>query len=276
MNNTTGSGTGTGPGRRRPGILFGNGTIAPVAGNGVTIDGPAPRSGILVRRSRVGTPGNLKVGDGGREQPLYAQPGGDPRFRLNGDDVQPERREHQLRPPHGQGTGAVTLRTAQPDGRSRQTDSRRSSSDVFGILDNQTANGDHAGYDSRADPNPPARDREGGMVMLRQHARRHIPRQLLRQHHRYGDLITGGNDIVLYNFHSGAGAGVNPGGRRGCSRRLRTASTRSLEGRRACMTFAAPEWCNGGALHDFKPTAKPRIIKTTQPQVPVEICTSRK
>ena len=85
VSNTNGSGTGSGPVVVTRGILVGNGTIARSGGNGVAIAaGGYTTAGSLFADGEVGTPGHLKIGTAGVNNPFTTQPGGVLGFRLNG------------------------------------------------------------------------------------------------------------------------------------------------------------------------------------------------
>jgi fibronectin-binding autotransporter adhesin len=212
VNNTSGSGTGTGPVIVTRGILLGNGTIAPSAGNGVTIAaGGYSTAGIFVADSEFGTPGNLKVGAAGVNNPFTTQPGGLLAFRLNGATFNPAGGSTSYGRLTVMGTGAITLQGGHLnvglDGGFTPT-APPASSDVFGVIDNQTSNpitGLMNYWDTIANPSfPPAvLIPDGGIVPVA--FENGAPAGTMQVSY-FGDItgtgvsITGGNDLVLYNF----------------------------------------------------------------------------
>ncbi len=215
VSNTSGSATGSGRVVVRD-ILLGNGTIAPASGNGVTV----MPNGYLYAMREFLTPGNPKIGSDGVNNPVLLRPGSTFVTLLSGSAFDPAGGNTTYGRLTVRGTGTVTV-----DGASLSVVVNAgftpSSSDVFGILDNQTPNAITGVFNGVAD---------GGRVNAV------FPDNSLAgtfQVSYFGNITangvstTGGNDVVLFNFQpvpepaSVLAVGVGAIGLAGAVRRVR-------------------------------------------------------
>lgn len=193
INNATGSGTGIGPVIVTRGILLGNGTIAPSAGNGVTVTGPAGLGGTLIADSTFGVAGHLKIGTDGVNNPFLIQPGGNFASRLHGSTFDTNGGSTSYGRVTIRGTGTITISGAVL-GTGLSNTFTPTSTDTFGILDNLTANfiiGEFAGAP------------QGGLITItREDNSTYGTARISYIGNISGSIVTetGGNDIVLYNF----------------------------------------------------------------------------
>ena len=191
VSNTTGSATGAGRVVVKD-TLIGNGTIAPSAGNGLTMLG-SPSGSFLILDSQFGTPGNLKVGSAGVNNPVTLLAGSNFVTRVNGTTFDPNGGDTSYGRLTVRGTGAITINGSVLTV-GLALNFTPSASDVFGILDNQTTNsvtGTFAGVGQDGTVNAVfANNTPAGTFQVSYD----------------GDItgsgisIHGGNDIVLYNF----------------------------------------------------------------------------
>ena len=188
VSNTSGSATGTGSVVVRD-ILLGNGTIAPADGNGVTV---MPNGRLYPMREFL-TPGNLKIGSDGVDNPVLLRPGAIFLPLLNGNSFDPNGGSSTYSRLTVRGTGTITV-----DGASLSVGLDAaftpSGSDVFGILDNQTGNaitGTFAGI---------AQDGTVNAILANNTLVGTFQVSYIGNITDSGISITGGNDIVLYNF----------------------------------------------------------------------------
>ena len=137
VSNTTGSATGAGRVVVKD-TLIGNGTIAPSAGNGLTMLG-SPSGSFLILDSQFGTPGNLKVGSAGVNNPVTLLAGSNFVTRVNGTTFDPNGGDTSYGRLTVRGTGAITINGSVLTV-GLALNFTPSASDVFGILDNQTTN----------------------------------------------------------------------------------------------------------------------------------------
>lgn len=185
VSNTTGSGTGTGRVVVRD-ILLGNGTIAPAAGNGVTV---MPQGFLHVMREFL-VPGNLKIGSSGVNNPVLLRPTANFVTLLNGRTFDPAGGTSTYSRLTVRGTGSITI-----DGSvlTVGVDPAFNPSvfDLFGILDNQTVNALIGTFASGATVNAVYPDNSPAGTF---------------QISYVGDIsggtisIAGGNDVVLHSF----------------------------------------------------------------------------
>ena len=190
VNNTTGSATGTG----RVTVydtLIGNGAIAPSAGNGLTMMSSSILG--LYRDQILGTPGHLKVGTAGADNPVTLRAGSNSIFQLNGSTFNTDGGATSYGRLTVRGTGLITVNGAglvvalgpgfTPGG-----------SDAFGIIDNQTSSAISGTFNGIA---------EGGTVNAVFINNAPAGTFLLTYQGNItesGISITGGNDVVLYGF----------------------------------------------------------------------------
>ena len=202
VSNTSGSATGTGavvvggtPGFT---VLLGNGIIAPAAGKGVTIN-PQGILSLDTNASATPTPTVLTIGSAGTNNPVTFRAGGGgvPASQLavtaNGTTLDLDAGVVQYGRLVVKGTGAITL--ANPTLNVQvKTGFTATSSDVLGILDNQTGNAITGTFNGLADGATVNVTFVGGGTAG------------TFKISYFGDItgsgisITGGNDIVLHSF----------------------------------------------------------------------------
>jgi fibronectin-binding autotransporter adhesin len=193
INNTTGSGTGTGPVTVTRGVLLGNGTIAPSAGNGVIVTGPASLGGILIADSTFGVPGHLKIGTDGVDNPVTFNPGGVFGSRIHGSTFDTNGGTSSYGRLTIRGTGAITITDAVlSTGLSNSF--TPSSGDAFGLIDNQTANAIVGTFNGIA--------QDGIINITREDNSTYGTARISYTGNIAGTSVsaTGGNDIVIYGF----------------------------------------------------------------------------
>jgi autotransporter-associated beta strand protein len=134
VNNAGGSGTGSGSVVVR-GRLQGNGTIAPAGGNGVTV----MRNASLDAMREWLTPGNLKIGSDGVNNPVRLHGGSTFVTMVSGATFDPDGGNSTYGRLTVRGTGVVAVDFAHLAVLIDPAFTP-SSSEVFGILDNQTGN----------------------------------------------------------------------------------------------------------------------------------------
>jgi len=191
VSNTSGSATGTGRVVVRD-MLLGNGTIAPGAGNGVTVMG-SPSTAFLILDREFGTPGSLKIGTAGVNNPVTLRPGANFVTRVNGTTFDPNGGANSYGRLTVRGTGQITV-----DGSVLTVGLpgtfTPSASDVFGILDNQTPNaitGTFSGV---------AQDGTVNAVLVNNAVVGTFKVSYTGDITDSGITISGGNDVVLYGF----------------------------------------------------------------------------
>ena len=206
INNATGSGTGSGPVTVTRGILLGNGTIAPSAGSGVTVTGPSGIGGILIPDSSFGTPGHLKIGTAGVNNPFTFNPGGSFGVRVHGSTFDTNGGPTSYGRVTVRGTGAITI-TDAIFSMGFSNSFTPTGGDAFGVLDNQTANAisgtmilsDFDGTTTTQIPLPS----DGTSFPIRNASNTLIGFMKISY---TGNIVgtsvtsTGGNDLVVYGF----------------------------------------------------------------------------
>jgi fibronectin-binding autotransporter adhesin len=193
INNTTGSGTGTGPVMVTRGILLGNGTIAPSAGNGVTVTGPLNIGGYLIADSTFGVPGHLKIGTDGINNPVTFNPGGVFGSRIHGSTFDTNGGTSSYGRLTIRGTGAITITDAVLSTGLSNTFTP-SAGDAFGLIDNQTANAIVGTFNGIA--------QDGIINILREDNSTYGTARVSYTGNIVGTSVsaTGGNDVVIYGF----------------------------------------------------------------------------
>jgi autotransporter-associated beta strand protein len=194
VNNTTGSGTGSGPVIVSRGTLIGNGIIAPAAGNGVTVTAVTPSTaGNLITDSQFGTPGNLTVGTAGVNNPVTLNPGAGFGSRIQGTTFDPAGGPTSYGRLTVRGTGAITLTNAALSLGFSSTFTP-AAGDVFGILDNQTAAPIVGSFNGIA--------QDGTVTVQRPDLTVAGTFRVSYSGNIAGSVVTstGGNDLVLYSF----------------------------------------------------------------------------
>ncbi len=191
VSNTSGSATGTGRVVVRD-MLLGNGIIAPATGNGVTMMG-SPSSSFLVLDRVFGTPGSLTIGTAGVNNPVTLQSGANFVTRVNSATFDSNGGPTSYGRLTVRGTGSITL-TGAVLTVGLPGNFTPSASDVFGILDNQTGNaitGTFAGIAQNGTVNAVfPNNTPAGTFQV----------SYVGDITGSGISISGGNDIVLYNF----------------------------------------------------------------------------
>ncbi len=187
VNNTTGSATGTG----RVVVyetLLGNGIIAPSAGNGVTT---MPGSFLLLWRDQYfGTPGNLTIGSVGVNNPVTLRPATNAIAQLNGTTFDPAGGPTSYSRLTVRGTGTVDI-TGAGLTVVVNTGFTPSESDIFGLIDNQTGNAITGTFANGATVNAVFPDNTVAGTFQISYVGNITGNSI---------SITGGNDVVLYNF----------------------------------------------------------------------------
>lgn len=194
ISNTTGSATGTGPVTVTRGILIGNGTIAPSAGNGVTVAGPSGVNGLLITDSQFGTAGHMKIGTDGVNNPVTFLPGSVFGSRISGNTFDPNGGATSYGRLMVKGTGTITVSDAIFSFGLSNTFTPNTG-DTFGIIDNQTSNAISGFFNGIA---------QDAMVTI---TRADNSTAGTVQVSYTGNIAldgtvtaTGGNDLVIYNF----------------------------------------------------------------------------
>lgn len=193
INNATGSGTGSGPVVVTRGILLGNGTIAPSAGHGVTVTGPAGIGGIFIADSTFGTPGHMKIGTDGVDNPVTFNPGGVFGSRIHGSTFDTNGGTSSYGRLTIRGTGAITITGATLSTGLSNTFTP-TSGDAFGLIDNQTANAIIGTFNGIA--------QDGILTITRENNTTYGTARISYTGNIVGTSVspTGGNDVVIYNF----------------------------------------------------------------------------
>jgi fibronectin-binding autotransporter adhesin len=187
VNNTTGSATGTGKVVVYD-TLIGNGIIAPASGNGLTV---MPSSRLFLYRDQFGvTPANLTVGSAGANNPVTLRAGASTLFQLNGTVFDPSGGPTSYGRLTVLGTGAIDV-TGSTLNVGLNAGFTPSSSDLFGIIDNQTGNAITGTFASGATVNA---------VLIDNTLVGSFQVSYVGNISGSTITITGGNDVVLYNF----------------------------------------------------------------------------
>jgi fibronectin-binding autotransporter adhesin len=196
VSNTSGSATGSGSvvvtGVGSSTVLLGNGIIAPAAGKGVTFN---PQGVLLpdTGASANPTPTVLTIGSAGTNNPVTFRQGSVFSLTANGTTLDIGAGNIQ----HGRlvvkGTGAITLENPALSVQVK-TGFTATSSDVLGILDNQTSNAITGTFNGLAD------GATVNAVFVSGGAAGTFKISYFGDITGSGISITGGNDIVLYNF----------------------------------------------------------------------------
>jgi autotransporter-associated beta strand protein len=188
VSNTSGSATGTGRVVVND-VLIGTGTIAPTAGNGLTM---MPNSFLILDRE-FGTPGHLTVGTAGLDNPVTLRPTAAFASRINGTTFDPAGGATSYGRLTVRGTGTITL-TGAILGVGIPTTFTPAPTDAFAILDNQTAGGivgtfNGIGQDQTVNVTFPDNSFAGTF-------------RVSYTGNVSGGTVTpdGGNDVVLYGF----------------------------------------------------------------------------
>lgn len=193
VNNTTGSATGSGSVIVTRGILIGNGTIAPAAGKGVTVTGPLNIGGFLITDNTFGTPGHMKIGTDGVDNPVTFNPGGVFGSRIHGSTFNPNGGAGSYGRLTIRGTGAITITGATLSTGLSNTFTP-TSGDAFGLIDNQTANPIVGTFNGIV--------QDGIINITREDNSTYGTARISYTGNIVGASVspTGGNDVVIYGF----------------------------------------------------------------------------